>query len=135
MKHSIRKLLYRSYDKALSPDEEQNLQQALDRSEEMRNEAEELEQVRELIKSAGDVQFKPLMAERVMSRLTQSTVPTPADEFFESLNRFFKPLGIAATLVLFGLLAYNISSTGYFSIDTLIGLPELTVDNLILAFQ
>ncbi|MFH1853610.1 MAG: hypothetical protein ABIA75_14840 [Candidatus Neomarinimicrobiota bacterium] len=135
MKQSIQKLLYRSLDVKLSPAEQKLLSDALTDSEQLCLEKQELDQIRMIIQDAKTESFQPFFAERVMTRLMQPDKPATEVDMFTALTTFFKPLGIAATLVLIGLLVYNVSNAGYLSIDTIIGLPEVTIDNIALAIQ
>jgi len=127
MNKKIRALLYRSFDKSLSSREKQVLENALSQSEALRTEKESILQMRQAIKKGKVSGFQPFFAERV---LNQASIQAKAeDSFFNSLLIVFRPLAIAAVVVIIIISAYNITSSGQVSLEGALAVPEVTLND------
>jgi hypothetical protein len=129
MNKKIRVLLYRSFDEDLSQKEKQALEKALSQSETFRAERESIIQMRQSVKKGNISRFQPFFAERVLNRI-QTTLQVKAEEsFFNSLLVVFRPLAIAAIILIIIISAYNITSSGQISLEGALAVPEVTLND------
>jgi len=108
MDEKMCELLLRSFDANLTPDEQILLDEALAISDTLRLEQEQINIVRDAIGQGASHSFRPFFAERVMQRI-QSSVKSyeRLDPFFESLMAAFRPVMIAAGVLIAIMLSYN----------------------------
>ena len=52
------------------------------------------------------------------------------EQWFESLYKFFRPLAIAATLLIIVITGYNIITSGEISIESAFAVPDVTLDDI-----
>jgi anti-sigma factor RsiW len=130
MDKKLKDLLYRSLDSKLNSDEKQTLEQALSQSEELRQEKEMITSLREDIRRSKATSFNARFADRVMNEINLLNQVSENDQFFESLFVFFRPIAIAAIVLIIAIAGYNINSTGRFSLEGALGIPEVTVDDV-----
>lgn len=104
-------LLYRSFDKELSLEEQRDLDRALENSQELKSEKQQIESLRSTLSGSQKQSFKPFFAERVANCIVNLNNPAKLQQdFFESLNYIFKRVLIAgsvATLILFSVNMMN----------------------------
>ena len=130
MDNKLKDLLYRSFDSDLNQKEQKILDEALSQSSELRQEKEMIASLRENIKGSKTTSFNPLFADRVMENLHLSEEADESEKFFESLFVFFRPIAIAATVLIIIIAGYNMSTTGHYSLAGALGVPEVTVDDV-----
>jgi len=130
MDNNLRDLLYRSFDSDLDQEEKKRLEEALARSKEFREEKEMIASLREKIQGSKTTSFNPLFADRVMTNIHSSENTDESEKFFDSLFVFFRPIAIAATVLIIIIAGYNMSTTGQFSFEGALGIPEVTVDDV-----
>ncbi len=106
----INELLYRSFDLDLDETDREELQHALENSEELRQEKLQAEARRELIsRSAEGIFFNPFFEEKVMNRIdTYARNESSSDIFFNSLMVVFKRLALAAAVLCIIIISYNL---------------------------
>ena len=104
-------LLYRSFDTRLTKKEQEELDLALQKSKELREEKLDIKKQREAIRQGSlDYSFQPSFAQNVINRIKNETENIQLrDLFFESLLTFFKRLSIAAAAASILLMAYNLT--------------------------
>lgn len=108
MKETIHALLLRSFDSKLAAEEQARLDRALKESESLRLDQEQLKVMRSAIRQGASRSFRPFFAERVMRRIESSVQARERlDPFFESLMAVFKPVMIAAGILIVIMLSYN----------------------------
>jgi len=129
MDEKIKTLLYRSFDEDLSPDESKLLEKALANSKELKEEKDKIDTLRVNIKESKASAFKPFFAERVLSKINASVNSQEEDSFFESLFVIFKPVAVAAAVLIIGIAGYNVTTSGQISLDGALGIPEVTLDD------
>jgi hypothetical protein len=127
MDEKIKELLYRSFDTDLSPEEEEQLGLALRQSEELRIEKDRIAALRDNIASRKKQSFEPFFADRVMGKLYNMGNKKEEDFFFEWLFALFRPVAIAATVLIIIAIGYNIGSTGQISLEGALAVPEVTL--------
>ena len=130
MDEKIKTLLYRSFDTELSPEEEEQLSLALRQSEELRIEKERIAALRDNIISGKSQSFEPFFADRVMGKLYDIENKKEAEFFFEWLFALFRPVAIAATILIIIAIGYNIGSSGQISLEGALAVPEVTLDEV-----
>jgi hypothetical protein len=130
MDKKLRDLLYRSFDSDLNQEEKKMLEEALSHSKELRHEKEIIASLRENIAGSKTPSFNPFFADRVMENIHASEQTDENEKFFESLFVFFRPIAIAATVLIIIIAGYNMSTTGHFSLEGALGVPEVTVDDV-----
>ena len=122
--------LYYSFDSDLDQEKKRKLEKALSQSKELQQEKEMLTFLRQNIKSSVNTSFNPGFAERVMQKIIGQNQITENEQFFDSLFVLFRPIAIAATVLIIIIAGYNMSSTNQFSIEGALGIPEVTVDEV-----
>jgi len=122
-----RALLIRSFDEPLLPEEEKQLKEALNQSEELRKEKNELEAVRTLMSD-----YSPSLGDG-FSKTVLDRIEAMADDnnLYHLFTRFALG-GVAAILVL---LISVYFTDGNLSTDSLLGLSDLSADNILLALS
>ncbi len=130
MDEKIKMLLYRSFDTELSPEEEEQLRLALRQSEELRIEKEKIAALRDDITSGKSQSFEPFFADRVMGKLYDMENKKEEEYFFEWLFALFRPLAIAATILIIIAIGYNIGSSGQISLEGALAIPDVTLDEV-----
>jgi hypothetical protein len=122
------KLLYRSFDVPLSPDEQEQLNKALDKSQELRKELEKLRVIRKNVAASKELSFKPFFAERVMQQINKISMINYYDILYQSLARLFKPVLVTAILLIIAISTYNITNTRQISLEGALAVPRITLE-------
>jgi hypothetical protein len=130
MDKNLKDLLYRSFDSDLDQQEKSILENALAGSAELRQEKEMIESLRQDILGVKDTSFKPGFADRVMNEISKQKSDSENEPLFESLFVVFRPIAIAATVLIIVIAGYNMSSTCEFSVEGALGIPEVTVEDV-----
>lgn len=130
MDKKLQDLLYRSFDSNLNPEEKKRLEEALSRSVELREEKEIITSLRINIDRGKTTSFEPFFADRVMEKIQTSKQVDENEQFFESLFVVFRPIAIAAAILIIIITGYNINMTGQFSIEGALGVQEVTIDDV-----
>lgn len=120
------KLLYRSFEKTLTPAEERRLEKALAASAELRSERNRIIQLRKLVTDGAAHSFRPFFAEKVLHRIRAAGIP--ADSFFDSLVTVFRPVAIAITILITVLLSYNLFKSENKSFASALAEPEIKLE-------
>jgi hypothetical protein len=129
MDKKIQSLLYRSFDEDLSAENKELLRQALLQSEAFRDEKEKIANLRQTIKKGNMSSFKPFFAERVLNRIHELTEKKNEASFFNDLLLIFRPLAIAAIILIIIIGSYNIRSSGEVSLEGALAVPEVTLND------
>jgi hypothetical protein len=130
MDKKLKDLLYRSFDSELSPEEKRILEQALTQSDELRREKEIIASLRSDIQSCKETSFNPNFVDRVMEKIHSKEQRDESEQLFDSLFVYFRPVAIAASILIIIIAGYNISTTGSFSLEGALGVPEVSVDDV-----
>jgi hypothetical protein len=125
----IRELLYRSFDDHLTVEEEEKLTEALAKSKELREERDQLSTLRKVVVTGATDSFKPFFVERVMRGISLEKKGTPEREpFFKSLFTVFRPIAVAAVILIIVLVSLNLLNEDNLSLASAFALPEVTVE-------
>ncbi len=119
-------LLIRSFDSKLSKNERAELENALQNSQELREEKKRLETMRGVIARSADRSFKPFFAARVMRRIDAAA---NQQEFIESLSWMFRRVVLAGALSVILLFASALLTGRASSFSTLFGMPQVTIED------
>ena len=128
MKRKEKKLLYRSFDDALTPEERKQLDELLSASAELRAEHEKMIRLRQRVSVHAPGHFKPFFAERVTNEIKMRQREAVQDPFYESLVSAFKPAIVAATILFFALVSYNLIKSEKISVGSAFAEPEVSLD-------
>ncbi|MFH1686539.1 MAG: hypothetical protein ABIE70_03350 [bacterium] len=126
----IIELLYRSFDDELRDAERRDLARALEESDELRTELEQIKQMRTRLAQSAPDSFGPFFAERVMNRLTATGVRRNGEDFAESLLRMFRPVALVGAAAVVLLLIFNLYTGDDFSLPTALGVADAEIYSL-----
>ncbi len=121
----LKELLIRSFDEELSAEEKQKLNKALLRSEALRMEKKEMEDTRNMI-AGYSPSFSSDFSTNVLERI---------EEADNGLYFLFKRFALGAVAAIIMLLISVYYTDGSISGDSLLGLSDLTTDNILLALS
>jgi len=110
MDEKFLELLYRSFDSELKPDEQEKLEKALNNSEELKSQKEEILKMRASLKQNESQSFGYMFADKVMNKISKAEKKSTDELFFDSIIYVFRPMAIAATFLLVFLVSYNMLS-------------------------
>ncbi len=122
MSNDVRDLLLKSLDSELSNEEYQQLESALERSSRLRAEKESLLKMRSSLKSAAANSFGDGFQDRVMARIQVKNT----EEFTFNLFQIFRPVAIAAILLIIITASFNMWSSEQFSVDGILALTDIS---------
>jgi hypothetical protein len=104
------KLLYRSLDADLTARDKARLSAALEASEELRRTRDEILAIRRAAGETAAEGFRPGFADRTLAAIRAGQRgQNPREAFLESLKTVFKPLAVAAAVLLVILVTYNVT--------------------------
>jgi len=126
---TLRELLIKSYEEGgVTPEEQHLLDKALASNKELRQEQKELEALHEMLADYSPA-FKPGFSDRVLEAV--SNVPATDNNLYFLFKRFALT-GVAAIIAL--LISVYLTD-GNVSFDALLGLSDLSKNNLLLALS
>jgi len=131
MKNEQLNLLYRSFDEELKPEEQAQLSKVLSESASLRAEKKRVQEMRDIISGSAVESFKPFFAKRVMQRI-QVTAETRFNliNSFGDLLKIFRPILMTASTTIVIIVAFSVWTSGSFSIESVLGIPGFTIDNI-----
>ena len=131
MKKEPLNLLYRSFDEELKPEEQALLSKVLSESASLRAEKKRVQEMRDIISGSAAESFKPFFAKRVMQRI-QATAETRFNliNSFGDLLKIFRPILMTASTTIVIIVAFSVWTSGSFSIESVLGIPGFTIDNI-----
>ncbi|MBC8401004.1 MAG: hypothetical protein H8E14_05905 [Candidatus Marinimicrobia bacterium] len=136
MKKKWLDLLRRSFDGHLSQPDQETLKRVLAESAELRSEERRLTDLRNLIASSSAESFRPFFIERIMDAVAvRGLARTPVNGWRLTLGEAFRPVAIAATLTIVGLLILGLSTASNLSLEGLLGIPEYSLENIVYAME
>lgn len=124
-------------DGTMSNDEQAQLRSEIERSPELRTQIDELSDVRGLLREAvvADADARsPLLADRVIQRMRSfdGNAESVADAFLSGIVRLFRPVALAAIVIIALLASYNLSYSDEYAselttAESVLGLPPVTL--------
>lgn len=131
MDKKILRLLYRSFEERLEEKEQKQVEEALRKSEELRQEKEKILSMRKAVTDSAHRSFKPFFAERVMNRIMAGEKESLMISVFEPLKAVFQPLAIAAAIVIIVLIVYNLGIGESLTMNEAFYVSELTIEEIL----
>jgi hypothetical protein len=132
MDNKILKLLYRSFDAELNPEEKERLDRALKESEELRKEKEQILAQRQTLAASSVPSFKPFFPERVMNRIeTLGQKNNGFESFYETLFLMFRRFAIVGAAILLILLIYNLQTGDILSTEEIMYASDFTFEEIL----
>lgn len=132
MDNKILKLLYRSFDDELNPEEKERLDRALKESEELRKGKEQILAQRQALAESSSPSFKPFFPERVMNRIESLGSKKNGFEFFyETLLLMFRRFAIVGAAILLILLIYNLQTGDVLSSEEILYASDFTFEEIL----
>jgi anti-sigma factor RsiW len=122
MNNDERDLLLKSLDSELSAKENQKLEDALKRSEDLRREREIFLNMRSSLKSAAVRSFREGFEERVMAKIRAKH----DEDFTAGLFRIFRPVAIAAILLIIITASFNMWNSDQISVDGILSITDIS---------
>lgn len=132
MNKKILKLLYRSFDDDLDAKEQKQLAEALENSEELRKEKEQVEAQRQAISDSAAQSFKPFFAERMMSRIQAlGEKENILETFYETFKAAFWRFAATGAVIMIALISINLVIGEGLSMDEAFYVSELTFEEIL----
>jgi hypothetical protein len=132
MKERILELLYRSFEENLTAQEDQELREALEESEALRDEKTWIEAMRKIVSSSGTDSFKPFFAQRVMARLTELRAGRNGIwTLQEWLPRVFRRVALVGAAVAVGIVVVNFVQADAISLAAALGIGEVPIEEIL----
>jgi hypothetical protein len=128
-KKKIERLIYKSLDSDLSRRESKELHDELQSSEDLLEKYSQIESIRDSVSQSAATTFKPFFEERLMNKI--NSLPKPAGILFnwtDSLVISFRRIAAIAILLLIVLVSYNVSNGNNYSIESLLGMNETSIE-------
>jgi len=132
MRQQLMKLLYRSFDTKLTPEEQRQLDQALNTSKPLQIRKARIERLREQLRSSAAQSFRPFFVERVVGCIRELQAQERNQEiFFEALVSVFRPVAVALLALLIVLLSYNFGKSDNKTIASALADPPIPVEEML----
>jgi anti-sigma factor RsiW len=132
MNERILELLFRSFDEQLTTEEDEELQEALEASEALRQEKDRIEAMRKMVSESGARTFEPFFAERVMKRVAELHESRNGMwTLQEWLSRVFRRVAIVGAAVAAGLVILNLVQADGVSVAAAFGIPEVPIEDVL----
>ncbi|MBN1222294.1 MAG: hypothetical protein JXB23_03545 [Candidatus Aminicenantes bacterium] len=127
------KLLYRSLDTTLSEKEQRRLINALESSEELREEKALILAQRQAVTDSAPSSFGPNFAERVMGRIEslRTKQKNGLELFYETFKLTFRRMAIVSALILLVLVSYNLIKNDILPQDEIIFASDSVVEEIL----
>jgi hypothetical protein len=129
MDNKIKQLLYESFDRELNEKEKVILNVALTDSEELQKEKENIIRMREKLSNQTEQRFGTSFIDRVMNKVQKISKQKDRYEFFENIYLLFRPVVIAATILIITMVSLNFLKREQISLEGAIAVPEVTLSD------
>ena len=127
----ILKLLYRSLDDDLKDKDQKKLDEALEKSEDLRKEKERVLAQRQAVADSAGQSFGPFFAGRVMNRIEGlGQKKNGLEAFYESFMIAFRKVAIVSAAVLVLLISYNVVKSDIVPEDELFFMADTTIEEI-----
>jgi len=129
MDKMIKQLLYESFDRELNEREKNILNFALIDSEELQKEKENIILMRDKLSNQAEQGFSGSFVHKVMSEVQRLSKQKDNYEFFENVYMLFRPVVIAATVLIITLVSLNFLKSEKISLEGAIAVPDVTISD------
>ena len=130
-KKQVIKLLYKSLDAKLDPEEEIVKSQALLNSAEIRKEFGDIGLLRDNIKSSAVTSFSPAFKQKVINKLDIEIASADRNALFYDLFPQFRKIAFSALMIILVMFLFNLKQEKTFTMENAFGVPEITLENII----
>jgi len=128
----ILKLLYRSLDGDLKDKDQKKLDEALEKSEDLRKEKKRVLAQRQAVADSAGQSFGPFFAERVINQIEGLEQEKNGWEaFYESLMAAFRKVAIVSAVVLLLLISYNLVKSDIVPEDEFFFMADTTIEKIL----
>lgn len=128
----VLKLLYRSLDSDLKDKDQKKLDEALEKSAQLRKEKESALAQRQTVADSAGQSFDPFFAERVMHRIKGlGQKKNGLEAFYESFTAAFRKVAIVSAVVLVLLISYNVIKSDILPEDELFFVADTTLEEIL----
>ena len=127
MDKKIEKLIYRSFDDELTPEEKRELEGALDESEITAAEVKSIRQMRGILSGMKAGKFSPGFSDRVMESIKKGKMIN-GHLLYSVMMKQFRNVAIAASLLITLIISFNFLSSGEVSINSALGIEDSTME-------
>jgi hypothetical protein len=128
----VLKLLYRSLDSDLKDKDQRKLDEALEKSEELRKEKERVLAQRQAVAASASQSFSPFFTDRVMSRIEGlGQKKNGWEAFYEGFMAAFRKVAIVSAVVLVLLISYNVIKSDIVPEDELFFMADTTMEEIL----
>ena len=127
MDKMIKQLLYESFDRELNEREKIILDFALIDSEKLQREKENLMLMRNKLNDQVEPGFSGSFVNKVMSQVQKLAKQEENYEFFENVYLLFRPVAIAATVLIIAFVSLNFLKSEKISLEDAIAVPDLSL--------
>ena len=132
MNERIRNLLLDSLERTLTPDEQAELDAALESSAELREERDQLLALQTTLADSTPQSFEPFFAARVMNRIEAEVHPeSQLEVLFESMLSLFRKVAAVGAVAVIALVAYNLSTSDEISVASAFGVENETIEDVL----
>lgn len=126
MNKKLEKLLYKELDGTLNSVEQLKLDKALKSDAAFQAERKELLNLREMVASCKEPEFKPFFETRLMQKLNNSASEFGFQELFiETLASQFRKILVPAMVIILVIVSYNLGTADVISFDSVFGIPDI----------
>ena len=129
MDNKLKQLLYESFDRKLTTREQDILNKALTESVGLQSERKHIIEMRKKLSDSNKQKFEPFFADQVMSKVREIHNQNNSSEFFESIALLFRPVAIAATVIIITIVSINLLKSNQISLEGAIAIPEVTIND------
>jgi len=129
MDKMIKQLLYESFDRELNEREKNILDFALIDSKELQKEKENLKLLRDKLSNQIQFGFTASFVDKVMNQVQKLSKQEDNYEFFENIYLLFRPVVIAATVLIIALVSLNFIKSEKISLEDAIAVPDVTISD------
>jgi hypothetical protein len=128
----VLELLYRSLDGDLKGKDQKKLDEALEKSEELRKEKERVLAQRQAVADSASQSFGPFFAERVMHQIEGlGQKKNGWEAFYENFMAAFRKVAIVSAAVLVILISYNVIKSDIVPEDELFFMADTTIEEIL----
>jgi len=135
MNKKMRKLLYRSFDQSLTESEANSLENYKKQYPEFQKETALVLEIRKNLMGNNDETFSPFFAEKVVNNLAAAAKKMQNNDNFNALLSVFRPVAFATSLVIAGILIYNLNGSNVYHMEDIFGIPAIGIENITYAIQ
>jgi|TARA_B110000263_G_scaffold238362_1_gene239502 hypothetical protein len=130
---NIKELLFRSYSTELTSEEGAELKSHINKSDQIKKEKDQLDMIVNTITNMVSNQFSREFEDQILNKINSKSWWT--ESLYNELFSVFKPVAFASSIAIIGLVYYQVYMGDILTINSLIGIPEYTIENILALIQ